>query len=135
MLAIDATNLRVLLTACSATRMQLTERRGDNHDRRPTLLECATLDRQAHRARPQLSRRRQYRAWVSLYTSYGVFTCIASSSLARGLHCVYVSLVLLHKCYILLIFMLSIINPRRACAEGLRYLSCLCVCLSVCLSV
>ena len=27
--------------ACSATRMQLTERR-DNHDKRPTLVECAT---------------------------------------------------------------------------------------------
>ena len=29
----------------------------------------------------------------------------------------------------------SLINPRRACAGGLRYLSCLFVCLSVCLSV
>ena len=24
-----------------------------------------------------------------------------------------------------------IINPRRACAEGLRYLVCVCVCLSI----
>ena len=31
---IDATSLRVHI-ACSATRMQLTERRGDNYDRRP----------------------------------------------------------------------------------------------------
>ena len=28
-----------------------------------------------------------------------------------------------------------LINPRRACAEGLRYLVCVCVCLSVCLSI
>ena len=43
-----------------------------------TLLECATLDRQAHphRARPELSPA-TYRAWVSLYTSYDVSTCIA----------------------------------------------------------
>ena len=26
-------------------------------------------------------------------------------------------------------------DPRRACAGGLRYLSCVCVCLSVCVSV
>ena len=25
-----------------------------------------------------------------------------------------------------------IINPRRACAEGLQYLDCMCVCLFVC---
>ena len=25
-----------------------------------------------------------------------------------------------------------VINPRRACARGLQYLSCLCVCVSVC---
>ena len=62
-----------ILTACSATRMQLTEQR-DNHDKRPTRVECATLHRQAYL---NLARRRQYRAWVSLYTSYGVFTCIA----------------------------------------------------------
>ena len=53
--------------------MQLTERR-DNHDNLQTPVECATLDRQAHL---NLARRRQYRAWVSLYTSYDVFTCIA----------------------------------------------------------
>ena len=29
----------------------------------------------------------------------------------------------------------AFINPRRACAGGLRYLSCLSVCLSVCLFV
>ena len=29
----------------------------------------------------------------------------------------------------------KLINPRRACAGGLRYLSCVSVCLSVCLSV
>ena len=62
-----------ILTACSATRMQLTERH-NNHDKRPTLVECATLHRQAHL---NLARRRQYRAWVSLHTSYDVFTCIA----------------------------------------------------------
>ena len=28
-----------------------------------------------------------------------------------------------------------IINPRRACAEGLRYLCCLYVCVSVCLCI
>ena len=60
-----------ILTACSATRMQLTERR---HDKRPTGVKCATIDRQAHL---NLARRRQYRAWVSLYTSYDVLTCIA----------------------------------------------------------
>ena len=38
----------------------------------------------------------------------------------------------------IIIFMMHlvecIINPRRACAGGLRYLSCMCVCLCVCLS-
>ena len=28
-----------------------------------------------------------------------------------------------------------IINPRRACAEGLRYLPCVCVCVCICLCV
>ena len=28
-----------------------------------------------------------------------------------------------------------VVNPRRACAGGLRYLVCVCVCLCVCLCV
>ena len=28
----------------------------------------------------------------------------------------------------------EVINPRRACAGGLQYLSCVCVCVSVCLN-
>ena len=31
------------------------------------------------------------------------------------------------------LLVVNIINPRRACAGGLRYLSCVCVCLCVCL--
>ena len=45
------------------------ERRGDNHDKRPTLVECTTLDGQAHL---NLARPRQYRAWVTLYNIYNI---------------------------------------------------------------
>ena len=51
------------------------------------------------------------------------------------LHCVILS-VKRCKCYtIYTYFPHLLINPRRACAGGLRYLSCVSVCLSVCLFV
>ena len=77
---IDATRLRVYLyllhaapLECNSQSDAATTTTGDRSTRvrntRLTSPPCQTF--------MNLARRRQYRAWVSLYTSYDVFTCIA----------------------------------------------------------
>ena len=48
-------------------------------------------------------------------------------------YCVYITMYMTEAPRVL--HFSAFINPRRACAGGLRYLSCLSVCLFVCLSV
>ena len=51
---------------------------------------------------------------------------------AKGTSCSHDYTASLHHHSFIFALVPHIINPRRACAGGLRYLSCLFVCLSVC---